>query len=754
MAILSKLLYHSKNLFIVVLFFVHKPVLAQPIELIPGVEITAQYGYQYGSNAHPEIVQFQFAGCAGSATLSVSGYDIDNNSEVKVLVGDTTLGYLSKGRGNRRLNRGDSFAITVSAENTYVIGFQQTRIRETWGVTNILLDGCSPTGPDVEPEEPTDPEEPTEPEEPTGPDPEYVLLSSTLNTQRYGHNFGSSENYEEAVFSFENTGVKQTLSVVGYDINRSNEIEVLLNGSRIGYLSTGRKRKLNNGDVFDIPADSQIPGLNTVTFRQTRLGNAWGVTNLKLVPDSEPPPPVDENDPVYLQFNVANNGQYGNQFGASADVDFASFSFNKYAADIYISVHGFDIDTKKEVQVELNDVVIGHLSKGDNLSDNGGDVFLLPEDDQVNGTANSGTPTIIDPDTGTIIFANFFNSGAIVDGTDRYVSVCVSAPDDQGDRFAHFTTDVGRDDNIQIKAYPEFIIGTKFGLVGETSFRPFPQLTSDENFVYPALDAVSALVGLPAFTNNLPDIDLVVDIDEQNVVGSIRDVMIESWFYDTNANEALVGHHQNDYSDWTPYTQLPAIDPLNVPDYKAGDAIAGTLNNIVGAGHTNSNLRNVLLEMMVHIGPLSPNDVSYDPNNTNPFRNPSKHRLTDTPVTIGDYQYHIWHGSTYLSPVVVFSRETNILGESLLNLTEEGEINLDWNHFLDYTMGPLESMLAADGVSWALEDNIFPRMRAATGAIGGIEFGVEPQTNGVNDEPYRATVRKFEVIVRGKNFGL
>ena len=492
-----------------------------------------------------------------------------------------------------------------------------------------------------------------------------------------------------------------------------------------------------------------------------------------------------------LQFGLANNEQFGYQYGGGSDVAEATFSFNRYNADIYISVHGYDIDTKKEVQVKLNGELIGHLTKGDNQSDNGGDVFVLPADDQITGTnqisfhqtkkngaeqwgvtnlqligceyqvngtatpANSGTPTVIDNNTGTLIFANFFNSGAIADGTDRYVSVCVSTEDDHGDRFAHFTTDVGLDDNTQIKAYPEFIIGTKFGLVGETSFRPYPALVSTSGFVYPALDSVASLVGVPAFTNELPDIDVTLDIDEQNVVGTIRDVMLESWFYDTSANEQAVGSHVIDYTDWVPSTALPPIDPLNAPDFKAGDAIAGSLNNIVGAGHSSGSLRNLLLEMMVHVGPLSPNDISYNPANPNPDRNPARFRLTNAPVTIGDYQYHIWYGETYLSPLVVFSRETNILGQSLLNLTEEGEINLDWNEFLDYTLYSLEPMMADAGVVWASGvNNIFPRMRSATSAIGGIEFGIEPQTNGIDDEPYRATVRKFEVFIRGKNFGL
>ncbi len=754
--------------------------------LVPNVTDTGRYGYQYGSSSYRDEVVFFISDCSGTAKLSVSGFDVDRSDEVQVFINGSSAGYLSKGRGNNRLNSGNVFNFLSASSVTDEIIFRQQRSGEKWGVTNLLVSGCEAangggSGGGSGGDDGTNPGEPT---------PTLVNLTESLDTTRYGHNYGTNQNETEALFAFDNIGAAQTLSLNGYDINNDTEIAVLLNNSAIGYLSRGRKRKLNSGDEFVLALEDQVAGQNLVTFRQTRAGNSWGVTNLLLVSDDPPDNGggTGGNGSAPLTFGVADTNQYGYQFGNVDNTDSASFTFSQSSNDIYISVHGFDIDTKKEVQLELNGKVIGHLTKGANLSDNGGDVFVLPALDQISGTnslaftqtknggeqwgitklqligcqyqvngtaapANSGTPVVIDDTTGTVIFANFFNSGAIEDGTDRYVSVCVSEEDDEGDRFAHFTTDVGLDDNIQIKAYPEFIIGSKFGLTGETSFRPFPELLSSESFEYPALDVVASLVGVPAFTNTLPDIDIVVDIDEQNVAGSIRDVMLESWFYDTSANSGRIGNHSSDIADWTAFQPLPPINSESLP--KAGDTLSGTLNNIVGPGHTNSDMRNVLLEMMVHIGPLSPNDISYDPNNPNPDRNPARFRLTQTPITIGDYQYHIWYGSTYISPLVVFSRETNALGERLINLTEEGEINLDWNEFLQYSLYELEPQLANAGVSWAMgNESVFPRMRAATGAIGGIEFGIEPQTNGTFDQPYRATVRKFEVYIRGSNFGL
>ena len=96
---------------------------------------------------------------------------------------------------------------------------------------------------------------------------------------------------------------------------------------------------------------------------------------------------------------------------------------------------------------------------------------------EVTGTTvppTSGNPTIIDNITGTVISANFFNGGAIdapyFDGQE-YVSVCVSPADSAGKRTAVIATDVGLDNDFIIKGYPEFVVGSKFGNIFETSFR-------------------------------------------------------------------------------------------------------------------------------------------------------------------------------------------------------------------------------------------------------------------------------------------
>ena len=418
----------------------------------------------------------------------------------------------------------------------------------------------------------------------------------------------------------------------------------------------------------------------------------------------------------------------------------------------------------------------------------------------------SGTPVVINPLTGTLVSANFFDSGAIDppyrDGLE-FVSVCVEAPDQNGNTRAIITTDVGLDDDTRIKAYPQFAVGTKFGNQFETSFRFYSNAglaaehqwpvtaanLSDvnSNFELANLEYISKTrgVGLPAFSNNLPTITVTLDIDEQNVVGAERDVMLESWFYDTSANADLLGTNLA--------TGLPVVN---------------TLNNIVGVGHPHfAELDNTLLEMMVHIGPLSRNDVSLA------TRNPGQSQLTEVfsgkdsdgdgiddhfdvdshvnagtdlypqpgiyssgvdengdgiddadilPIQIGSFLYSIWYGESFLSPIVIYSRETNSSRQNDfdpstpdMNLSTEGEITLPWNDFLNYTMNNLQPQLQALNVDWASgPNNLFSRISLPTGAIGGIEFGVEPQINGFSDLPYSAIINKFDVQIDGKGFGL
>ncbi len=131
----------------------------------------------------------------------------------------------------------------------------------------------------VEPVEP-------EPDPPVEPDTvgDFVLRLGVAETGQWGNRWaGRSEPDGEVVASFAGTEQDLTLSVTGYDIDIGDEVEVLLNGDHLGYLSAGPNDALNGGDRFFIAADAQREGENVLTFKQTQSASwIWGVTDLLL----------------------------------------------------------------------------------------------------------------------------------------------------------------------------------------------------------------------------------------------------------------------------------------------------------------------------------------------------------------------------------------------------------------------------------------------------------------------------------------
>ena len=99
--------------------------------------------------------------------------------------------------------------------------------------------------------------------------------------------------------SFANTGGDARLSLKGFDVDFHNEIEVLLNGDRLGFLSTGPNNGLNNGDSFSIAASEQVAGTNIITIKQAiDPGYVWGFTDLLLENDGGPPPAAKPLSPI------------------------------------------------------------------------------------------------------------------------------------------------------------------------------------------------------------------------------------------------------------------------------------------------------------------------------------------------------------------------------------------------------------------------------------------------------------------------
>ena len=331
------------------------PVIALMVDEID----TGQYGYHYGSNEHETVLATTFVGDGSTPyELHVTGYDIDDSTEVAVYLNGTRIGYLSVGPDNG-LNAGDVFALDpalqVAGENS--IEFRERVEGWTWGVSALGVLSPPP------------------------PPPEVTLALDVLDTGQYGQYYGSYQYGASVVATFVGDGsTPYELHVTGYDIDDSTEVAVYLNGTRIGYLSVGPDKGLNAGDVFVLDPALQVAGENSIEFRERVPGSRWGVTALGVL--SPPPPPPD----VTLALDVLDTGQYGQyygsyQYGASVVATFVGDGSTPYE----LHVTGYDIDDSTEVAVYLNGTRIGYLSVGPDKGLNAGDVFVLDPALQVAG---------------------------------------------------------------------------------------------------------------------------------------------------------------------------------------------------------------------------------------------------------------------------------------------------------------------------------------------------------------------------------
>lgn len=219
---------------------------------------------------------------------------------------------------------------------------------------------------------------------------DFELAGGVRETGKFGNKFSGQSDADGLITAqFQNTGGKAVLSLRGFDIDFANEVEVLLNGQSLGFLSKGPNNGLNSGDSFQILASQQTSGTNTLSFEQT-ISNSykWGITDILVKEQGgSSPPPQKPPSGMHLGLGQTENGEFGNKFNGRTDADgVLAFTFENTKGDAFLDVKGFDIDFADEVSLSLNGQFLGFLSKGPNNKLNNGDRFEITADAQVQGT--------------------------------------------------------------------------------------------------------------------------------------------------------------------------------------------------------------------------------------------------------------------------------------------------------------------------------------------------------------------------------
>lgn len=194
------------------------------------------------------------------------------------------------------------------------------------------------------------------------------LTVGITDKNHYGHKHGSKAHATQVVFVFDSPAENIELKLRGFDVDLSDEVEIILNDSAIGYLPVGENNAHTSVISIALPTHLLSPLQNRLIIKQNYNGYRWGVSSILLQP-------VD--DLIPLNIGTTDNNRYGYRYGTSQHLNSVSFTFDSNESDLELNVRGFDIDSDTEVQVLLNEQSLGFLSPGQNNRHTDSETFFI-----------------------------------------------------------------------------------------------------------------------------------------------------------------------------------------------------------------------------------------------------------------------------------------------------------------------------------------------------------------------------------------
>lgn len=177
---------------------------------------------------------------------------------------------------------------------------------------------------------------------------------------RYGNGYGNNRYYSTALYTFNQVDDDLIVSLIGYDIDTEDEVNVLLNNESIGFLPTGKNNAQSPRVYFHIKPGMQKTGINELRINQGRPGYVWGVTGVRLT--------RIETRVTPLVFNQVNNVSHGYKIQADEEnILEALYKFQAPYTDrpLLIALDAFSVDYAGQVRAYLNDYYLGYLLPSD-----------------------------------------------------------------------------------------------------------------------------------------------------------------------------------------------------------------------------------------------------------------------------------------------------------------------------------------------------------------------------------------------------
>ena len=238
-------------------------------ELKPGVKNTDRFGLGWLDSrlntTSGQLFHFHQKGKRLPIEISATGHLIDSDDEVELWLNGRAFGHLAETKSVSGDGRSNSFPIPAHylQEGVNTVLFKQDdRGSNSWGVTDLLIkqvDGLPITT--------------------------VTLDFGKRNEKQFGHRWPDCDVEIRttlfAQFINETKVQRRVFSVTGYDIDQGREVEVFVNGHRLGSLSKGADKEVSVRDRFTIPAQLQLPGQNEILIRQCKkMIYPWGVQDL------------------------------------------------------------------------------------------------------------------------------------------------------------------------------------------------------------------------------------------------------------------------------------------------------------------------------------------------------------------------------------------------------------------------------------------------------------------------------------------
>jgi len=303
-----------------------------------------------GDETHADEVNYNFDGVSGDVTVAYEAWDVDDDDEVEIMVNGLHVGYVpvtsdEAWSGTRLVVLADTL---VFDSGTNVLTFSNTNNppnEEWWGVRDVSIwDGC----------------------------PECIPLP---DSGAYGRISGGDQTHvEEVNYRFDGVAGDVTIVYEVWDVDFSDEVEILVNGVHLAYAETTANVSWSGARQIVLPdedvLDSQV---NILTFNNTRnppLTYAWGVGNVSILEER------DCTDCIALP----DAGAYGRISGGDqTHVEEVNYSFEGVSGDVTIVYEAWDVDFADEVEILVNGVHLEYTSVTPNSAWSGLRSVVLPD---------------------------------------------------------------------------------------------------------------------------------------------------------------------------------------------------------------------------------------------------------------------------------------------------------------------------------------------------------------------------------------